>query len=158
MRSAVNTRTAVITCMATLYAGMLLPCPAAEDLKLRPGISFSQDIDNGFPIVADKMDDVTVDHSRPTLIFFGASGDLNTNRQAKRVVDIYKKNRSTHIKFVIVDVDHATTPECKDLLKVWYRGYIPAEILLDKDGKKVWSQIGETDNRVIQTQIDKVLE
>lgn len=149
--------------LLTVGAAALLPfcchaIEAAEDLKLRQGISFSQDIDSGFPIVAEKMDDVSVDQNRPTFIFFGASGDLNTNRQARRVVDLYRKNRSSQIKFVVVDVDHATTPECKQLLKDWYKGYIPAQTLLDRNGNKVWNQIGETDSKVMQAQVDKVLE
>jgi hypothetical protein len=134
-------------------------CPAsfaAEDLKLRPGISFSQDLDNGFPILADKLDDVTVEPGRPSLLFFGASGDLNTNRQAKRIVELYRKNKGSGMKFIIVDVDHATQV-AKSLVEKYYHGYIPSEVVLDKDGRKSWSQIGEIDNRLLQVQIEKVL-
>ncbi len=131
---------------------------AAEDLKLKEGISFSQDLDNGFPIEAEKLDDFTPGTGRPTLIFFGAAGDLNTNRQAKRIVDLYRKNRATVLKFLVVDVDHALSPECKKLLKEYYRGYIPLQVLLNKSGEKTWSQTGEVDIRLMQLQIDKLLE
>lgn len=142
---------------ATLFAGCLSSTPAAEELNLRSGISFTQDIDNGFPIVADKMEDVSVENGRPTFIFFGASGDLNTNRQARRVVDLYRKNRSSQLKFLVIDVDHATAPACKQLVKEYYRGYIPTQVMLDKSGAKFWSQVGETDNRLMQAQVEKVL-
>src|ERR1700677_2234067 len=68
-----------------------LAAVAAEDLQLRPGVSFGQDIDNGFPIVGKKMDDVVLEPGRAPLLFFAAVGDLNTNRQAKRVVELYRK-------------------------------------------------------------------
>ena len=66
--------------------GCLAGALAADDLKLRSGISYTQDIDSGFPIMGTNMDDCKISVSTPTFIFFGASGDLNTNRQAKRVV------------------------------------------------------------------------
>lgn len=140
------------TCLSAPPAGQ-----TAEQLKLRPGISFSQDIDNGFPIVANKMDDLTIETGRPTFIFFGASGDLNTNRQAKRVVDLYRRVQETPLKFVIVDVDHATSAASKQLIKDYYRGYIPSQVLLDKSGNKVWTQVGEVDHHALQSQVDKVL-
>jgi hypothetical protein len=145
--------------LLTAAAGMHFPAvSAAEDLKLKEGISFSQDLDNGFPIVAEKPDDFVLGTDRPTFIFFGAAGDLNTNRQAKRIVDLYRKNRSTKLKFLVVDVDHAVSSECLKLLKDYYRGYIPFQILLNKSGDKAWSQTGEVDNRLMQIQLDRVLD
>jgi len=127
----------------------------AEDLKLRPGVSFTQDIDSGFPILASKIDDVSPATDTPTCIFFGASGDLNTNRQAKRLVDLYKKVEPKTAKFIILDVDHATTDDAKKLIKTYYKGYIPFEVILDKTGKTTWSQIGEVDTSVLKNQLEK---
>lgn len=147
-----------IALLIAVQEAMFSGVHAAEDLKLKEGISFSQDLDNGFPIEAEKLDDFAPGTGRPTFIFFGAAGDLNTNRQAKRIVDLYRKNRSTPLKFLIVDVDHALSPECKKLLKEYYRGYIPLQVLLNKSGEKAWSQTGEVDYRLMQLQVDKLLE
>jgi len=136
---------------ATLAAG------AAEDLKLRPGVSFTQDIDNGFPIVATDMDDTKIEAGKPALLFFGASGDLNTNRQAKRLVDLYRKGNAKEVKFIVIDVDHATADDAKKLIKTYYQGYIPCQVILDKSGKKAWSQIGEVEQNVVKAQLGKVL-
>jgi len=134
------------------------PAAAAEELKLREGISFYQDIDSGFPIVADNMADMRLEPQHPTLIFFGASGDLNTNRQARRIVDLYRRYRKAGLKFLVVDVDHATAPEAKELLKSYYRGYIPEQVLLDRSGSKTWSQSGEVELRQMEAQVDKLVE
>lgn len=130
---------------------------AADDLSLRPGLSFSQDIDNGFPIVGKDLDDTRTDASKPTFIFFGASGDLNTNRQAKRVVDFYHKLNANAAKFVIIDVDHPANDGAKALIKTYYKGYIPSQVLIDKSGKAVWNQTGETELSAVKTQIEKGL-
>ena len=134
-----------------------LAAQAAEDLHLREGISFYQDTDKGFPILASKIEDVEPETGRPTFIFFGASGDLNTNRQARRVVEIYKHFKDSRLKFVVIDVDHSPADPAKQILKNYYQGYIPAQVLLDKSGQKVWSANGEVDTRIIEGKIDSVL-
>ncbi len=144
---------ALIMALLIWFAPRLL---AAENLRLREGLSYVHDLDKGFPIIADKMDDVKLDGGRPVLIFFGAAGDLNTNRQAKRVVDMYRKYKD-QLKFLVVDVDHGTSPELKQLLKNYYQGYIPQEVLIDKDGKTFWTHIGEVDSGSLSNQIDKML-
>lgn len=135
---------------------------AADDLKLRPGVSFTQDIDTGFPIVATDFDNASIDPNLPTIIFFGAACDLNTNRQAKRLVDIYHKVPKGQVKFIVIDVDHPANEDAKKLIRTYYSppgktGYIPFEVILDKSGKAVWSQIGEVEISVIKGQLDKVL-
>lgn len=147
-------------CLA--LAGLCLPTIvsvlAADNLRLRDGISFMHDLDKGFPIIADKMEDVKLDSGRPALIFFGAAGDLNTNRQARRVVDLYKKYKATGTKFIVIDVDHAGSSEARALIKSYYQGYIPGVVVLDKQGKSTWNHFGETDLASMVTQLDKVLE
>ena len=150
----IPTRAALVFSFAILS---LAGAEAADDLKLRPGISFSQDIDSGFPIVAEKMDDLTVESGRPTFIFFGASGDLNTNRQAKRIVDLYRKLPPKSVKFVIVDVDHPANDEVRSLIKAQYHGYIPSEVIFNKQGKSVWSHDGEVELGTVKSQLDKLL-
>ena len=129
---------------------------AAENLRLRDGLSYDSDTDKGFPIIAEKLDDLALEPGKPTYIFFGASGDLNTNRQAKRVIDLYKRFKTNNIKFIVVDVDHAS-PEAKQLIKTYYQGYIPAQVLLDKKGAMNWSHSGEVAPGELSSRLEKVI-
>ncbi|HEY9871108.1 MAG TPA: hypothetical protein V6D08_18220 [Candidatus Obscuribacterales bacterium] len=143
---------------ACLIAALLLaPARAAENLRLAHGISFYQDIDTGFPIVAEKMEDVVPATDSPTFIFFGAAGDLNTNRQARRVVELYRRYRTSGVKFVVIDVDNPSGEGARQLIRQHYRGYIPFEIILDKGGQKIWSKTGEIELRLLEGQLDRAL-
>lgn len=143
-------------CALILVAGGNYPCMAADDLHLRAGISFTQDIDSGFPIEGSNLNDVSVPAGTAAIIFFGASGDLNTNRQAKRFVDLYKKTPPHSVKFIAIDVDHPANDDAKHLIKTYYKGYIPFETIIDKKGKQVWSQIGEVETNTVKSQLDKL--
>lgn len=129
---------------------------AAENLRLRQGLSYDSDLDKQFPIVADKMDDVAIEPGRATYIFFGAPGDLNTNRHAKRVVDLYKRFKSNNVKFIIIDVDHPSV-EAKGLIKTYYQGYIPAQVVLDKNGTTKWAHSGEVAPGELSSRLEKVI-
>lgn len=129
---------------------------AADQLKLRDGISFVQDTDTGFPILGERMDDVTVESGKSAVIFFGASGDLNTNRQAKRIVDAYNKYAGK-LKFIIIDVDRPVNAEATKLVKTYYKGYIPFEVIIGKSGSVSWSKTGEVDGAELKTEIEKVI-
>ncbi len=134
-----------ISVTAVLLAAIIAPmaASAAENLSLRKGVSFTDDKDNGFPILADKIEDATIGSGKPTFIFFGASGDLNTNRQAKRLVGLYNKFKTKNLKFIVIDVDHAANPQATELIKKHYKGYIPCQVLLDNAGTSTWSKSGE---------------
>jgi hypothetical protein len=130
---------------------------AADDLKLKKGISFNDDADAGFPIDGTKMDDMQLDPNKVTFIFYGASGDLNTNRQAKRLVDLYKQSNGKAVKFILIDVDHPINAQATTLIKNHYKGYIPFEVILDKNSKVVWSQIGEVETGILNQQLERAL-
>jgi hypothetical protein len=144
--------------VAGLCGLLLLAAPAfgAENLRLREGVSFVHDLDKGFPIIADRMDDVELSTTRPTVLFFGAAGDLNTNRQAKRIVELYKKYKDKNVKFIVIDVDHPTNPAAKALIKAHYQGYIPFEAVFDKTGAKKYSHSGEVESNALANQIEKL--
>lgn len=131
------------------------PSFSAENLRLRPDISFTQDAGSGFPVLADKLDDVAIEPGKPNLIFFGAAKNLNTNRQAKRLVDLYKKNAGT-MKFIVIDVDNAPTDAAKELVRKYYQNYVPSQILIDGSGKQVWSQVGEVQIGRLQSHIQNL--
>lgn len=128
----------------------------ATNLRLKDGISFVQDTDNGFPIVADKMDDVSIAQGMPTLIFFGAAADLNTNRQAKRLVDLYKKLQDK-IKVIVIDVDHPINTDALKLIKTYYKGYIPLNVILDKTGKLSSSHSGEVETGELKSKLERAM-
>ena len=133
-----------------------LAAMAASNLRLKDGISFVQDTDNGFPIVGDNMDDASIGENMPTLIFFGAAGDLNTNRQAKRLVDLYKKIQDK-IKVIVIDVDHPANASALKLIKTYYKGYLPLNVILDNEGKVSASHSGEMEAGQLKSKIDKVI-
>ncbi len=129
---------------------------AADNIKLKDGISFVQDTDNGFPIVGDNMDDATITQGMPSLIFFGAAGDLNTNRQAKRLVDLYKKIQDK-VKVIVIDVDHPANAAVVKLIKTYYKGYIPLNVILDKNGKVSTTHSGEIDSGELKSKLDRLM-
>jgi len=152
-----NILAGALALLATAAAATQLQVQAAEDLKLKKGISFTEDSDAGFPIDASRMEDMTLDPTKASFLFFGASGDLNTNRQAKRLVDLYKQSSNKAVKFILIDVDHPINAQATALIKSHYKGYIPFEVILDKGGKVVWSQIGEVEGGTLNQQLDRAL-
>lgn len=143
--------------LATLLSGIAstAPADAAENLKVLPGISFTQDDGPGFPIVGDKMDDCSIEPGKPTFIFFGAAKNMNTNRQAKRLCDLYKKNATT-TKFIVIDVDNPLNEAGRQLMRKYYQNYVPAQLLLDANGKQVWSQVGEVQKGKLHAHLQDV--
>lgn len=140
----------------TVFTMIVSTAIAAENLRLKDGISFVQDTDNGFPIVGEKMDDATLEENKPTLIFFGAAGDLNTNRQAKRLVDLSKKIQDK-VKVIVIDVDHPANANVLKLIKTYYKGYIPLSVILNKEGKLSSSHSGEIDAGELKSKVERVL-
>lgn len=131
---------------------------AAENLRLRQGVSFVNDVDKGFPIIAERMDDVELSATAPTVLFFGASGDLNTSRQAKRIVELYKKYKGQNVKFVVIDVDAPLSSAARALIKQHYQGYIPGQVVFDRAGAKKYSHTGEVEQGVLSAQLEKLLD
>ncbi len=129
---------------------------AADNLRLRDGISYFHDLDQGFPIVADNLDDVAMPQGKPAFLFFGAPGDLNCNRQAKRVVDLYKKYKTTQLKFILINVDEPPNDAARQLIKKHYSGYIPTELFFDSTGKQSWTHAGEVEFHTLSAQAEKV--
>lgn len=146
----------ILVAQVAAQPDLRLSANAADNLRLREGISFVQDTDNGFPIIAENIEDADLDTEKPTLVFFGASGDLNTNRQAKRLVDLYKRYVG-RLKVILIDVDHPANAKAKALIKSYYKGYIPLEVIVDRKGKVVFTHAGEVETGQLKSQIEKVL-
>lgn len=146
----------LLTAIMPIFPGS--PSLAAENLTLKKGISYVNDKDMGFPILADKLNDATIESGKPSFIFFGASGDMNTARQAKRLVNVYNKLAKKDIKFIIVNIDKPANQNAKTLIKKHYKGYIPCQVILNESGQETWNKIGEVSEREVVKQISKQLK
>lgn len=122
---------------------------AAEDLRLAPGLSFTDDSSASFPIEGTRLDEAEVGHGRATVVFFGAAQCWNTNREAERLVELYPRFRDS-VRFVVVDVSHPSDAQ-RALLATHYRGYIPTLVVLAPDGKVLYARAGETATRRADT-------
>jgi hypothetical protein len=115
---------------------------AADDLHLAPGLSFTDDSSDAFPIRGRHLADATTGDGKATVIFFGASSCWNTNREAERLVALYPKFKD-RVRFVVVDVAHPSD-EQKPLVAAHYKGAIPTVVVLAPDGSVLYGRAGET--------------
>lgn len=134
----------VVALLAALASGALAtpPARAADDLHLAPGLSFTDDSSDAFPIRGRRLADATTGDGKATIVFFGASNCWNTNREAERLVSLYPKYKD-RVRFVVVDVAHPSDAQ-KDLLAKHYTGSIPTIVVLAPDGSVVYGRAGET--------------
>jgi len=65
------------------------------------------------------------------------------------LVELYGKYRS-QVHFVVVDLDVQRSPEQQQLVKQYYKGYIPHVLVLDPRGQPLYNQSGEVESRVIE--------
>jgi len=127
---------ALVTVIAPTWAR------AAENLRLAPDLSFTDDSSSRFPIEGDRLGDAELVKGRAALVFFGAAHCWNTNREAERVIALYPKFRD-RVSFIVVDVAHPSDAQ-RPLLKAHYRGYIPTLAIFATDGTVAYERSGET--------------
>ena len=132
----------------------------ATDLHLAPGLSFTDDSSDDFPIRGENLEDAESRPGRATVMFFGASHCWNTNREAERLVALYPKYRD-RVRFIIVDVNRPSAAQ-RPLMKSYYRGSIPTLVVLAPDGGPIYVRAGETartrgDTRGLDSLITKTL-
>jgi hypothetical protein len=114
----------------------------ARQLSLAPDLSFTDDSSANFPIRGLNLDSGAIATDRPTVIFFGTSHCWNTNREAERLVALYRAHRD-EARFLVVDLDHVSSSQ-RSLLERFYRGAIPTLAFLDRAGRTVYDEAGET--------------
>jgi hypothetical protein len=114
----------------------------ATGLSLAPGLSFTDDSSAAFPIRGSNLADGKIASDRRTVIFFGTSHCWNTNREAERFVVLYQKH-ADEARFLVVDLSNPSA-EQRPLVARLYRGFIPTLAFLDRQGKVVYNQAGET--------------
>ncbi len=141
--------------MALLFAtalAMVLPAHAAENLKLNPHLDYKSDSQDGPLITGDHLEDGPV-AGKPTYAIIYEEGCFNSKRQAARTVELYEKYKG-RVQFVVVDVDRRQSPAQKELVKKFFKGYVPQVVVLDREGKTAYDGSGEVD----EGEISKVLE
>ncbi|MGE5275802.1 MAG: TlpA family protein disulfide reductase [Acidobacteriota bacterium] len=114
----------------------------AMNLTLAPGLSFTDDSSSNFPIRGESLSDGRIASDRPTAIFFGTSHCWNTNREAERFVQLYRRHGG-EARFLVVDLDHPS-PDQRALVSRFFGGYIPHVTFLDRRGQTVYNRAGET--------------
>lgn len=135
-------RFAAVAMLALTGLAAAHPARAADDLHLAPGLSFTDDSSDAFPIRGRRLADATTGDGKATVLFFGASNCWNTNREAERLVSLYPKYKD-RVRFVVVDVAHPSDGQ-KPLVAAHYRGAIPTVVVLAPDGSVLYGRAGET--------------
>jgi hypothetical protein len=130
---------------------LLLAAPsllAIDNLKLNLNLDYGSDSLDGPLITGTNAQSGFVSGKTNYVIMYG-EGCFNSKRQARRTVELYNKYRS-HVHFVVVDLDVQRSPEQQDLVKRYYKGYIPHVLVLDAHGEPLYNQSGEVDSGVIE--------
>jgi len=130
---------------------LLLTAPtslAIDNLKLNPHLDYGSDSLDGPLITGTDAQSGFVSGKTNYVIMYG-EGCFNSKRQARRTVELYNKYRS-QVHFVVVDLDVQRSPEQQDLVKKYYKGYIPHVLVLDAHGEPLYNQSGEVDSGVIE--------
>jgi hypothetical protein len=129
---------------------------AIDDLKLNPSLDYGSDSIDGPLITGSDAQAGFVSGKTNYVIMYG-EGCFNSKRQARRTVELYNKYRS-QVHFVVVDLDVQRSPEQQELVKQYYRGYIPHVVVLDAHGEPLYNQSGEVDSGVIEDLFKRAAE
>ena len=135
--------TSIVVCLIFAIAlATEAPGPPATDLKLAPGLSFSDDSSANFPIEGKNLSDGSLAGDHATVIFFGTANCWNTAREAERLVQLYPQYKDK-IHFVVVDLRSPSLTQSA-LIARYYHGYIPTIAVIDSSGKILYDRAGET--------------
>ena len=150
------TKRIVTVLLATAAAlAMAVPAHAAENLKLNQQLDYTSDSQDGPLITGDHLEDAAVSGKPAYAIFYG-EGCFNSKRQARRTVELYEKYKG-RVQFVVVDLDRPRSPAQEQLVKKFYKGYIPHVVVLNRDGKTAYSASGEVEEGEISKVLEKAL-
>lgn len=94
---------------------------------------------------------------KPNYIIFYGEGCFNSKRQARRTVALYQKYKG-RVQFVVIDLDIKRTEQQQELVKSYYRGYIPHVTILDVAGKPVYNSAGEVEESAISSILEASLK
>ena len=134
-----------------LFLISALAVPAArgiDNLKLNQKLDYQSDSLDGALITGDDAQSGFLPGKTNYVIIYG-EGCFNSKRQAQRTVELYNKYRD-RVHFVVVDLDLRRSPAQEELVKRYYKGYIPHVAVLDEDGKALYDADGEVASRMIE--------
>jgi hypothetical protein len=129
---------------------------AGDNLRVNPRLDYSSDSEDGPLITGDQMDAGAVP-GKPNYVIIYGEGCFNSKRQARRTVSLYEKYKD-RVNFVVVDLDRKRTPAQQQLVKEYYRGYIPHVVILDKSGTALYNSSGEVDEPSVSSTLDRALK
>ena len=135
---------------------MTLPSRAADNLKLNEHLDYSSDSHDGPLITGDHLEDGAAS-GKPSYIIIYGEGCFNSKRQARRTVELYEKYKD-RVQFVVVDMDKPRSAAQEDLVKRFYKGYIPHVTVLNREGKIAYNASGEVEDGEISKVLDKTLK
>jgi hypothetical protein len=124
-----------------------------DNLKLNQKLDYQSDSLDGPLITGDDAQSGFQPGKINYVIIYG-EGCFNSKRQARRTVELYNKYRD-QVHFVVVDLDVRRSPEQQQLVKQYYKGYIPHVAVLDPNGKVLYNADGEVDSRTIEGLFEK---
>jgi len=124
-----------------------------DNLKLNQKLDYQSDSLDGPLITGDDAQSGFQPGKTNYVIIYG-EGCFNSKRQARRTVELYNKYRD-RVHFVVVDLDVRRSPEEQQLVKQYYKGYIPHVLVLDASGKPLYDSDGEVDSSVIEALFQK---
>jgi thiol-disulfide isomerase/thioredoxin len=145
----------VATGVVSIALAWAVPAYAAENLKLNQHLDYTSDSQDGPLIAGDHLEDGAVPGKPAYAIFYG-EGCFNSKRQARRTVELYEKYKGK-VQFVVVDLDRPRSPAQEELVKKFYKGYIPHVLVLNRDGKTAYNASGEVDSGEISKLLEKAL-
>jgi thioredoxin-like negative regulator of GroEL len=126
-------------CPVVALAVAIAPAYAAENLKL------NDHLEEG--AASDK----------PTYVIIYGEGCFNSKRQARRTVELYERYKGK-VQFAVVDMDKPRSAAQEDLVKKFYKGYIPHVTVLNRDCKTAYNSSGEVEESEISKVLDKTLK
>src|SRR6201984_1937658 len=121
---------------------------AIDNLKLNPHLDYGSDTIDGPLITGSDAQSGFVSGKTNYVIMYG-EGCFNSKRQARRTVELYNKYRS-QVHFVVVDLDVQRSPEQQELVKKYYKGYIPHVVVLNANGNPLYNSSGEVESKEIE--------
>jgi|SRR5437868_11823730 len=138
-----------------IVLALSIPTFAADNLRLNQKLDYSSDSQDGPLISGDHLQDGPA-AGKPNYVIIYGEGCYNSKRQARRTVSLWEKYKG-RVNFVVVDLDQEHSPAQQELLKKYYRGYIPHVVVLDSSGGAVYNSSGEVDESTISSILDKAL-
>lgn len=130
---------------------------AATDLKLNPELDYNSDSDDGPLITGKEMSGGKITVGKPAYIIFYQRECYNSKRQAKRTVRLYKRY-SDRVDFIVIDLDSKMSGEQKNMVNRYYDGYIPHLTILNRQGKAVYDNSGEANEKKLSELLDRILQ